>query len=56
MITHARKMIALHPDMKDEINDYVYLAIDEIEEGGSEAHETSLAIESINQLVNGQTA
>lgn len=56
MIQHARKMIALHPNMKDEINDYVYLAIDEIEEGGSETHETHLAIESINQLVNGQTA
>lgn len=55
MIQHARKMTGLYPDLKNEINDLVYLAIDEIEEGGSETHETSLAIESINQLVtNGE--
>jgi hypothetical protein len=52
MIQHARKMAAIHPDKKNEIFDYVYLAIDEIDEGGSEIHETSLAIESINQCVN----
>ena len=40
-----------YPVLKEEISDFFYLACDEVEQGGSEMHETDLAIESINQLI-----
>ena len=42
--------IKLYPNLKEEILDFFYLAIDEIEEGGSERHEIELAINSIEEL------
>jgi|LakMenEpi03Aug12_release.lakeMendotaPanAssembly.Ray.scaffolds.fasta_scaffold2826227_2 hypothetical protein len=42
-----------HPLHKTEIADFYYLALSEIEEGGSTQHEISLAVNDINELING---
>jgi hypothetical protein len=47
---YCADMIKLYPNLKEEILDFFYLAIDEIEEGGSERHEIELAINSIEEL------
>jgi hypothetical protein len=47
--------IAEYPNLKSEILDFFYLAKDEIEDGGSEAHEVELAISSINELIEDET-
>lgn len=47
-VESARK----NPTLRDEIYDFVQLAIDEIEEGGSEQHECSLAQRDIEELIN----
>jgi hypothetical protein len=39
------------PHLHNQILDFYYLAHDEIEDGGSEAHEVHLAISSIEQLI-----
>ena len=49
---YAVKMAKDYPTLKEEIWDFVQLAIDEIEEGGSEQHECSLAQRDIEELVN----
>jgi len=43
--------IAEHPNLKSEITDFYFLAMDEIYDGGSVAHEVGLAIQSINELI-----
>ena len=48
----ARGFKNSHPDMFDEIWDYVSLCHDEIEEGGSPTHEIELCKESIKQLID----
>jgi len=48
----ARGFKNSHPDMFDEIWDYVSLCHDEIEEGGSPDHEIELCKESIKQLID----
>jgi hypothetical protein len=47
---YCADQIKLYPNLKEEILDFFYLAIDEIEEGGSERHEIELAINSIEEL------
>ena len=42
-----------HSSLKEGILELYYLALDEIEEGGSEAHECNLCISSINDLIAG---
>jgi hypothetical protein len=44
--------IAEHPNLKSEITEYYFLAMDEMYDGGSVAHEIELAINSINELIN----
>lgn len=44
--------IAEYPDLKSEITDFYFLAMDEIYDGGSMVHEIELAINSINQLIS----
>lgn len=48
---YCQEKINEYPTLKEDIADFYYLANDEIEQGGSEMHETDLAIESINQLI-----
>ena len=40
-----------HPHYEDQIRDLFFLAQDEIEDGGSEAHECELAISDMESLV-----
>jgi hypothetical protein len=49
---YADEMIKKYPVLKNDIIDYVNLAIDEIEEGGSPDHEWELAYDSIKELVS----
>ena len=49
--TYAEKMSAKYPQLDDEIRDLYFLAQDEIEDGGSEAHECELAVGSIDELI-----
>jgi hypothetical protein len=48
---YADKMIKEYPVLKRDIIDYINLAIDEIEDGGSPSHEWELAYNSIEELV-----
>ena len=45
------KFVAENPDLKDEILDFYYLAVSEIEEGGSEQHECDLAYNDMVELI-----
>jgi hypothetical protein len=45
----AVELIEKHPQHRDEILDFYHLAVSEVEEGGSEAHECSLAY---NDMIN----
>ncbi len=45
----AAELIKKHPQHRDEIVDFYHLAVSEVEEGGSEAHECSLAY---NDMIN----
>jgi len=40
-----------YPILKEDFADFYYLANYEIQEGGSEMHETSLAIQSIDEAI-----
>lgn len=44
--------IAEHPNLKSEITDFYFLAMDDMYDGGSEMHEIESAINSINELIN----
>ena len=43
--------IAEYPNLKSEITDYYFLAMDEIYDGGSEQNEVELAINDIEALI-----
>ena len=43
--------IAEHPNLKSEITEYYFLAMDEMYDGGSVAHEIELAINDIEALI-----
>ncbi len=47
----TKKFIAENPDLKDKILDFYYLAVSEIEEGGSESHECDLAYNDMVELI-----
>ena len=44
--------VNLHPNKREDILEFFWLAIDEIHDGGSEHHEIDLAVNSINELIN----
>ena len=50
LISFASEFVKENPNLKSEVIDLIELCESEIEEGGSESHEVSLAIESIKQL------
>ena len=52
---HCRTLIQKHPDLREEIMDFHSLAQSEIEEGGSESHEISLALNDIEELIKEST-
>jgi len=43
--------VNLHPDKREDILEFFWLAMDEIFDGGSEQHEFNLAVNSINELI-----
>lgn len=45
------QLMEKHPNLKEEIKDFYYLAISEIEEGGSESHECHLALSSMQEII-----
>jgi hypothetical protein len=47
------ELIKQHPDKKDELVDFFQLALDEIEEGGSEMHECELAYSDMLEVIKG---
>lgn len=49
--TYAEDMSNRYPEHSDQIRDLYFLACDEVEDGGSEAHECELAISDIEDLV-----
>jgi|TARA_B110000908_G_scaffold136343_1_gene161518 hypothetical protein len=47
---YCDEMIELHPQHKEEIVDYLQLAIDEVEQGASEPNEINLCVGAIEEL------
>jgi hypothetical protein len=45
-----------HPELKNEMLDYLTLCIDEIDEGGSVEHEIELCINDIEELIDENTS
>ena len=52
LIQWAREKTKTCPKLKDQINDYVQLAIDEIEDGASISNEIQLCMSDIEELIN----
>lgn len=48
----VQDMINLHPDKRTDILDFFWLAMSEIEEGGSERMEIDRAKNDIEELIN----
>ena len=55
LFSHAKNVIAQHPDLKEEILDLIDLCHSEIEEGGSVDHELHLCKTDIDELVEERT-
>lgn len=47
----AAKFILENPEIKEQISDFYYLALDEIEDGQSEMHECNMAYNDMLELV-----
>jgi hypothetical protein len=45
------KLIDMHPKHTEELRDLYFLAMSEIDEGGSETHECDLALRDMLELV-----
>lgn len=45
------KLIDMHPKHTEELRDLYFLAMSEIDEGGSETHECELALRDMLELV-----
>jgi len=45
------ELVKQYPHYEDQIRDLYFLAQDEVEEGGSEAHECELAISDMESLI-----
>jgi hypothetical protein len=48
---YSRDMINRYPGLEDGINDFYFLAIQEIDSGESQNNECELAVSSIEQLI-----
>ena len=51
LVGYCKNRIEQYPVLRGDIEDFCYLAHDEVEQGGSEAHEVSLAVSDIEQLI-----
>ena len=52
--SYAEEMSVKYPQLNDEIRDLYFLAVTEVEDGESEAHECELAISDIDELINNE--
>jgi len=51
----TNQLMANHPEHKEQLEELYQLAVDEVEEGGSEHHECNLALEDMEYLIeNGE--
>jgi hypothetical protein len=48
----TKELLLEYPAYSEEIQDLYYLALDEIEEGGSESHECQLAYSEMLEIIN----
>lgn len=48
----TKELLLEYPAYSEEIKDLYYLALDEIEEGGSESHECQLAYSEMLEIIN----
>ena len=48
---YAEGVSKQYPQLDDEVRDLYFLAVTEVEDGESEAHECELAIGSIDELI-----
>jgi len=51
---YVRDMIVKHPELREQMLEFLELCMDEIEEGGSPANEMHLCVSDINQLITNQ--
>ena len=51
LVKYCLEVIAKHPELEEEVNDFFQLCQDEIEQGGSKQHEIDLCIGSIEELI-----
>jgi hypothetical protein len=51
LVQFAKEKIKEYPELAEQIKETVFLARDEISEGGSECHECELAENHINELI-----
>lgn len=49
--TYAEGVSKQYPQIDEEVRDFYFLAVTEVEDGESEVHECELAISSIDELV-----
>ena len=47
----TKELITKNPELKDDLMEFYYLAVSEIEEGGSESHECELAYSDMMDLL-----
>ena len=48
---YCKDLIAEYPELRDQIQDIFYLAMEEIEDGGSVTHEIQLAMDDIDNIL-----
>ena len=51
---YAEEMSAKYPEHNEQIRDFYFLAVTEVEGGESETHECELAISDIDELINNE--
>ena len=51
LITYASQKVLQYPSLKNDINDFLHLAIVEIEQGSALEHEFDLMKDSIEELI-----
>ena len=52
LASKTKELIHEHPSSKEELLELYYLAVSEVEEGGSENHKCELALNSMYELIN----
>ena len=56
LFSFCQDKIKEFPELKEDIIDLYQLAVDEVDEGGSEHHECELAFNEINDIIKDETS